>query len=214
MSTGTQTIYQNHNQHARDPGFSILKEERGAVFAREIGTNKKVLDLGCRDGILTQTFVKENDVTGADIDAIALKKAADTLHIKTIHLDLNDTWDTLKGQQFNAVVMAETLEHLYYPEQVIEKVKALVTPDGLFIGSVPNAFSAKNRVRLFLGHKEHTPLADPTHINHFRYDELKELFAKHFTSVKIVPLGTFATYDHLWPGMFAFDLVWVCRGKK
>lgn len=212
MKDTTQILYEKHHTEERPEDFSILKNERGSLFKKIIGTGKKVLDLGCRNGVLTNFFIEGNEVTGADIDTIALEKASE-LGIKTIHLDLNGEWQELKGKTFDVVVLAETLEHLYYPERVIEKVKAVIKKDCVFIGSVPNAFSLKNRIRLLLGQKEHTSLHDPTHINHFSHKELETLLKKHYKHVEIVPLGTYASWDRFWKGMFSFDLVFVCSEK-
>lgn len=205
----TQNIYQKHHTEERDESYSVLKDERGKLFKEKIGTGKKVLDLGCRNGVLTNFFMKDNEVTGVDIDAISLKKAGE-LGIKTLHVDLNGDWQELGGQTFDTVVLAETLEHLYYPERVIERVKRVLKPEGVFIGSVPNAFSLKNRIRLLFGHKKYTSLRDPTHINHFLHKELEMILKKHFEKVEIIPLGTYASWDRFWKGMFSFDLVFVC----
>ncbi len=210
MKTGNQTIYEYHNINRRGDGYSLLKKERGTLFAKTIGTGKKILDLGCRDGALTQFFINGNDVLGADIDTLALGKAA-KLGIKILHLDINNTWKELEGQKFDVVVLAETLEHLYYPDNVMNKITSVLNDDGVLIGSVPNAFNLKNRIRLFFGKKRYTPLQDPTHINHFIYSELKDLLQKHFKDVKIIPLGKYASWDKIMPGMFSFDLVFICK---
>ncbi len=209
MATSNQSIYESHNLSARGDDFSILKEERGALFSRIIGTGKRVLDLGCRDGALTQYFVSGNDVTGVDIDAIALEKAA-ARGIRTIHMDLHGAWKELHGQTYDSIVLAETLEHLYYPHRALAKIIPLLKTEGVLIGSVPNAFHLKNRIRLFFGNKKDSTLEDPTHINHFSYRELTGLLKDHFGEVRITPLGTYAQWDAFFPGMFSFDLVFVC----
>lgn len=214
MNNGAKNVYEYHNVNRRGDGFSILKAERSELFARSIGAGKKVLDLGCRDGALTKSFVEGNDVTGADIDTVALAKAATSLNIKTLNIDLNADWSELGIQKYDAVVLAETLEHVYHPEKIIEKVAARLNADGMFVGSVPNGFSLKNRIRLFFGKKRYTTLMDPTHINHFTYHELRSLLQKRFHEVSIVSLGRWAWLDSVWPGMFSFDLAWVCSRPK
>jgi 2-polyprenyl-3-methyl-5-hydroxy-6-metoxy-1,4-benzoquinol methylase len=214
MNNGAKSIYEYHNVNRRGDGFSILKAERSALFARAIGTGKKILDLGCRDGALTKCFLEGNDVTGADIDTVALAKAQATLNIKTVSVDLNGDWDELGSEKYDCIVLAETLEHVYHPEKIVEKVTLRLNEDGMFVGSVPNGFSLKNRVRLFLGKKRYTTLMDPTHINHFTHHELSGLLRKHFNEVSVVPLGRWAWLDVVWPGMFSFDLAWICSRPK
>jgi 2-polyprenyl-3-methyl-5-hydroxy-6-metoxy-1,4-benzoquinol methylase len=53
-------------------GFIYRVGERGPQFAAWIGTGKRVLDLGCRDGSLTRYYVEGNIVVGVDIDQQAL----------------------------------------------------------------------------------------------------------------------------------------------
>ncbi len=127
--------------------------------------------------------------------------------------DLHAEWEIEKGV-YDAVVAGEVLEHLYYPDTVLGKVSAVLKEDGVLLGSVPNAFSLINRVRLFLGNKKGTPLSDPTHINHFKRRELMMRLKKHFNDVTIEPLGKYAWLDKFVPGMFSFMFLFEARNKK
>ena len=208
-----QKIYLKHHQKGDRCGMSILKEDRGNFFKEKIGENKKVLDIGCRDGILTEMYRCNNDVTGVDIDIEALKVAKDNLGIKTMELNLYGDWN-LSNVFFDVVVAGEVLEHLYFPQKIIKKITKVLKEDGVFLGSVPNAFSLKNRLRLMLGRKRGTSLEDPTHINHFSYSEFRHILEKYFKDVKIYPLGNFAWADKFWPGMFSFGFLFEARNKK
>lgn len=203
-------LYEEHHTAHRVPGFSILKEERGKLFSHIIGKGMKVLDLGCRDGALTRFFIEGNDVLGVDVDANALARARN-IGIKTMEMDIYGDWAEIRDSDFDVVVAGEVLEHLFHPEQIVEKVMGRLKHGGIFICSVPNAFSLKNRFRLLSGRKRFTPLADPTHINHFSEKEMKSILLNYFGDVQIVPLGKYAKLDKFWPGMFSFDLVFICR---
>src|SRR3989344_7967159 len=152
-------IYQSHHSSGNRYDRSLFKNERGAFFIRHIGTGKKVLDIGCRDGVLTSTYCAGNTVLGIDIDSAALETAKRNLGIDTMQFNLTDDWP-LPAASFDVVVAGEVLEHLYFPEKVIERVARTLKPNGIFLGSVPNAFSLKNRIRLFFGRKRNTPLND------------------------------------------------------
>lgn len=198
-------IYQSHHTDTDRHSGRLIAKVRGDFLRKSVGTGKRVLDVGCRNGAITQFFLKGNSVDGLDIDANALKIAA-SKGIQTRQVDLNGEWNT---GQYDVVVMTEVLEHLYFPKPVIDKVKASLVPGGMFIGSVPNAFSLRNRLRYMLGRKRHTPLEDPTHINHFTYSELKDILESRFDQVRIVPLGRYAWLDRFFPGKFAFMLQWI-----
>lgn len=84
-----EKIYNYHHTKERGWGFVALSQERGEFLKNNIGENKKILDIGCRDGSLTKFYYKNNDVTGVDIDSEALERARKELGINVQHMDLN-----------------------------------------------------------------------------------------------------------------------------
>ncbi len=204
-------MYKKHHEVNHRSGFSLLEKERGSLLTALAGQNKNILDVGCRDGVLTKYFVKNNIVLGIDIDDNALKLAKKNLGIDTIQMDLNGDWSALGGRKFDVIFAGEILEHLYYPDKILQKIKNHLTQGGVFIGSVPNAFSFKNRLRYLLGRKKNTPLEDPTHINQFSYKDIKNLMDSHFNNVKIIGLGRARLLAKICPNLFAFDLFFVCK---
>ena len=117
MSNTLENVYREHHHGRRRGGFAILEKERGELFNKLVGKGKKVLDLGCRDGVLTKYFTEGNDVTGADIDSQALEEAGRNLGIKTIHFDIQDEQWPIEPNSFDVVVAGELLEHVYFPEK-------------------------------------------------------------------------------------------------
>ena len=200
-----QTLYENHHASRTRGGFSILEDERGTLFASWLGTGKTVLDIGCRDGTLTQHFAEGNTVVGADIDTVLLSRLPKG--IQGVFMDVYGDWTEIKGMQFDAIVAGEILEHLYHPTRIVGKAAAHLAPGGIFIGSVPNAFSLKNRLRYLWGTKRGTPLADPTHINQLHIDDVRLMLAEHFADVQVGGLGRGGWLAKTFPGLFAFDLV-------
>lgn len=206
-----EKMYTYHHANNRKRDFSIMEKERAEFLKRTIGTGKKILDIGCRNGVLTAHFVEGNDVTGIDIDTVALNEAKDSLGIKTKLMNLQGDWSELFGQKFDVIVAGEVLEHLYFPNLIIKKIFDHLNDGGLFIGSVPNAFNLKNRIRLLFGTKKGTPLIDPTHINHFHVTELKTLLSETFSSVQITGEGRYKRLSKLSPNLFSFIILFVCR---
>lgn len=196
-------MYTEYHKDVDRHSGELLKDERRTFFCKAVGVGKKVLDAGCRNGAITQSFAGHNTVVGLDVDPSALEEAAE-LDIETRVFDLNGEW--FFDGEFDVVVMTEVLEHLYHPDKVVERVARALKRGGKYTGTVPNAFSLKNRFRLFFAKKRFTPLGDPTHINHFSHKELEDLLEKHFETVNITPLGRWAHADRFWPGMFSFML--------
>jgi 2-polyprenyl-3-methyl-5-hydroxy-6-metoxy-1,4-benzoquinol methylase len=204
---GLETVYKAHHDK-RGEGFAILLQERGAFLRKHIQTGKNVLDIGCRDGQLTSKYVQGNKVTGADIDSQALSRAAADLGIQTLHVDLNGEWP-FEAEHFDVVVACEFLEHIYFPEVIFEKVKKTLKQDGLFVGTIPHAYSVQSRVKFLLGTKKGTPLEDPTHINHFKYSDFRALLEKHFIVREVaayVP-PRYKLLARIFPYAFAHDLM-------
>ncbi len=208
MTKSLQEIYKNHHSSNRERGFSILKNERGQLLKDLVGEDKEVLDIGCRDGALTRFFVQGNHVLGLDIDQNALNEAK-KLGIETMIADLNGDWGFLGPKKFDVVVAGEVLEHLYNPEKIMSRVAERLNSGGMLIGSVPNAFSLKNRLRYLIGIKRHTPLSDPTHITQFHIDELRGMLERQFGKVEVMGLGRYQKLSGWFPGWFSFDLFFV-----
>src|SRR4051795_2270526 len=80
--------YAEHNRTERGRGFVFARPEREALFRRYVaGPGRRVLDLGCRDGALTQAYAAGNEIVGVDADREALAEA-EKLGIETPWADL------------------------------------------------------------------------------------------------------------------------------
>ena len=210
-----EAIYNEHHTKRRPRGFMVDGEKRGAFLRHHIGKGRIILDIGCRDGALTSTYCAGNTVTGLDIDSEALDYAKEKLGISIKQTDLNGDWDVEDGG-YDVVVAAEVIEHLYYPERVIQRVKSALTPEGFLIGSVPHAFALQSRLRFLFGTKNNTPMIDPTHITHFHHKELQNLLEDSFEEVEVKGITSwkFRWISGLFPFLFAYDLLFYARKKK
>jgi 2-polyprenyl-3-methyl-5-hydroxy-6-metoxy-1,4-benzoquinol methylase len=206
-----ENIYRSHHNERRGEFFILQGSIRGDFLSKNIGTGKKVLDIGCRDGALTSKYSLGNNVTGLDIDGVALDKASKNLGIRAIKTDLNEDWPVENGT-YDVVVAAEIIEHLYYPDAVLKRINKALKEGGVLLGSLPNAFSLKNRFRYLLGRKKNTPLSDPTHINHFSRKEFESLLSKNFKEFETYPIGRYAFLDKFFPGLFCF--MFMFKAKK
>ena len=204
-----EKMYFDHHKDTERHSGNMLKTERQAFLKKNVGQNNVVLDIGCRNGELTKAFVEDNTVTGVDIDSHSLELAK-RFGIKTQQLDLNGDWP-FQSESFDVVVATEVIEHVYHPALILQKVHKVLKPGGKLVGSVPNAFSLKNRVRLFFAKKKYTPLGDPTHINHFSRKELLGLLKSQFKEATIEPLGKYAWLDRFFPGMFSFMFQFIAK---
>ena len=162
-----QSFYESHHKQGHRLKQSFLESTRGQIFSNWIGTNKKVLDLGGRDGTLTKYFIKNNNVTLADIDENALQYAKKKYQVDTIKVDLNQSLP-FQDDIFDVIVMAEVLEHLPYPEITLSEIKRVLKTNGKFIGNLPLAYHLKDRWQI-IRWRRLVISGDPTHLQFLSY---------------------------------------------
>jgi 2-polyprenyl-3-methyl-5-hydroxy-6-metoxy-1,4-benzoquinol methylase len=196
--------YREHHANSRLPSLVYGGDERAKVFQELVrGPGLRVLDLGCRAGALTRSYVDGNDVVGIDVDRVALEEAA-KLGIETRWADVEEPLD-VDDEGFDVVVAGELLEHLREPERLVAEARRALRPRGLLVGSVPNAYRLKNRLRFLFGTP---PERDPTHLHLFRPTDIRELLRDfddvdlRFVVGRLVPLNG---------RLFANDIVFSAR---
>jgi len=142
--------YGEHHRAKRTRDFVYAGEERVALFRDYVGgPGRRVLDLGCRYGALTQAYARGNEVTGVDVDREALAEAA-KLGIGTQWADVDEPLP-FADASFDVVVAGELFEHVRDPARLVADATRVLKPGGQLVASVPNAFRLKNRLRFLLG---------------------------------------------------------------
>ncbi len=199
--------YAEHNRLERGAGFVFAGTERIRLFRGYVGgPGRRVLDLGCRDGALTKAYAEGNEIVGVDADREALAEAA-KLGIETHWADLDQPLP-FEDAGFDVVVAGELLEHLRDPRRVVAEVQRVLRAGGTFVGSVPNAYRLKNRLRFLAGRK---PEDDPTHLQMFSADDVRTLLSGfdeprlHFIAGRLV---------FLHARLFANDVVFAGRKPR
>ncbi|MDI6760029.1 MAG: class I SAM-dependent methyltransferase [Candidatus Brocadiaceae bacterium] len=198
--------YSKHHKEGKRLNFVFGGNERVEIFKSWIGSGKTILDLGCRDGSLTKYFIEGNLVIGVDVDQEALNICKNEVGIKTVWLDLNNENLPFEDESFDVVIAGEILEHIFYPDLFLKKIKRVLKKKGIFMGSVPNAFRLKNRLKFLLGIDFED---DKTHLRRFSLIGLKKLLEQYFVGVEIIPISSHFLF--LSPHLFGNDLLWKCQ---
>ncbi len=200
--------YQNFHLSNKKYGFAHHLTSKGAFFREKIGKNKKILDLGSRDGVMTLVFSSENQVTCIDVDSRALKKCQEVVKCDVLHHDLNEIIP-LKSDTFDVVVLADVLEHVVLQEQLVAECYRLLRRGGVFLGSSPNAYYYSNRIKMLMG-VDLVEYIDPMHVRHFSMNSLEKLLSAKFPKTKIIPYGH-NFLNKIVPRIFASDFLWIAR---
>ena len=190
--TRLEELSRRYREHHRDRTGTFVYggDERAELFRRYVGgPGRRVLDVGCRFGALTRAYLDGNEVVGVDVDRLALDEAA-ALGIETHWADVEQGLP-FEDESFDVVVAGELLEHVREPAALVAEVRRVLRPGGTFVGSVPNGFRLKNRLRFLAGR---WPETDPTHLHLFSSGDLRALLAGfedprlHFVSSRFLRL--------------------------
>jgi len=138
---------------------------------------KRVLDVGCGDGVLSFFLAKRGaKVVGIDISKEAInfacKKCRKIENLNLEFLIASAYRVPFKNESFDYVVSSEVIEHLKYPEKMLFEVRRVWNKKGRIIITTPIKFREK-------------PL-DEMHYKEFFESEFKELLEKYFENVEVI----------------------------
>ncbi len=102
------------------------------------GPPKRVLDVGCADGLLLSEFQdRGHEVLGIDIDQRSLTVAT-SRGVRVLHTTVEELSTSPEQLRFDVVCMSDVLEHLTEPVGALRAARALLAPGGHLVGTVPN----------------------------------------------------------------------------
>lgn len=126
----------------------------------------RVLDAGCGFATTTERVQKlGNDVTGVELSPEAVRVAESRL-ARVSQADVT-TFQTT--DRFDAIVLADVLEHLPYPEPVLKRYVEMLDENGSMFVSLPNVGLWSVRFAHLFGRWEYedTGVLDRTHLRFF-----------------------------------------------
>lgn len=144
-----------------------------------VGSQKRVLDVGCASGYFARTLVERGcRVSGVEYDVEAAEQARPALEQLVVgDLESLDLVAELGAGGFDVVVFGDVLEHLRDPLPVLRQARELLAPGGYVVISIPNVAHGAVRLLLLQGRFDYRPtgLLDSTHIRFFTRANLEAL---------------------------------------
>ncbi len=151
-----------------------------AKVVRLVGTGKRVLELGCATGYMSQVFRDRGcQVVAVELDARAAARALKYCERVIVgDLDVMDLGQVLGGARFDVVVAADVLEHLKEPPAVLQAVRKCLRPGAYVVACIPNVAHGSVRLALLRGEFPYSErgLLDRTHLRFFTRQTIEQLF--------------------------------------
>ena len=148
-------------------------ERRILIVKDWIGTNKKVLDVGCYDGKYAEIFKKQNnEVYGMDASTDAILEA-NKKGIIAVVADVESKFP-YDDNTFDIVHAGEIIEHLYDTDTFIRECNRVLKVGGKLIITTPNTVSLPRRILYLLGQgrffeASNTFSSEPHSVGHIRF---------------------------------------------
>lgn len=105
-------------------------------------SEKTILDVGCSEGLFLETVqALGNRVYGIDIDSISVEKARQRGLEDIYNMDVDSFVDEAEkmGMKFDIITAFDVIEHLIDPVKVMKHLSRMLSPQGMLVGTVPNA---------------------------------------------------------------------------
>lgn len=115
----------------------LIEEQTGSLFG------KKVLDIGCGGGILSEALAQRGaivtglDMVKASLDVANLHRLESGISVDYV-LSTAEDWAINHQQEYDLVTCLEMLEHVPEPASIVKACSALVKPGGKVVFSTIN----------------------------------------------------------------------------
>ncbi len=131
-------------------------EERSRVIASMLPQTGKLLDVGSWCGTVAKTYARdflrssEAEIYGSDL---LIHPEAPAFFKEVYQVDLSKNRLPVEEASFDCVVASEVIEHVFDTDFLVEEIRRVLKPGGIFVVTTPNLASILNRIILLLGNQ-------------------------------------------------------------
>lgn len=141
--------------------------------------NQRILDIGCGSG--NNGFVMQqhgHTVWGIDVAQEAIRQAERKLDAAfCLDIETGDPSNVLRHHMFDLILLADVIEHLRAPKDILNRYSTYLNQNGVMIISTPNIANYTIRWNLLKGKFDYTDtgILDNTHVHFFTMKSVKKL---------------------------------------
>lgn len=144
--------------------------------AKMIGPGKRVLDVGCNEGLGTFLIGKEcGFAKGIDFDQNAIQCAQTNFPEPFVEFEVGDFLENPSKEPWDAVINFDVIEHIMpeHAQDFLAHVASHLTPEGIAIIGTPSKISQEFA----------SEVSKKGHVNIYSHERLEEEMRKHFECV-------------------------------
>ncbi|AGC76857.1 methyltransferase family protein [Nonlabens dokdonensis] len=141
---------------------------------------KTIIDIGCGAGAFAEALKNKTKAETWGIEYMDKEaQVAATKLDKVFSGPCEDYLDELPDKYFDVIYFNDVLEHLTYPDTVLEKIKHKLTKNGVVISSIPNIRYHNTFMRLVFKkdwiYNDHGVM-DKTHLRWFTRKSIQRMY--------------------------------------
>ncbi len=161
--------------------YTFARKEIISLINHKANVPLKILEVGCGLGA-TLAKIKylwpDSEVYGIEIASHIVKIAAN--HSNIIQGNIETMEIPYSKEQFDYIILADVLEHLYEPEKTLERLLPYLKAGGLFLCSIPNIMHISVLLPLLQGNFDYSEsgICDRTHVRFFTLNSIAKMFQK------------------------------------
>ena len=169
--------------------YSNIRKDLVDMITADKNDNIRVLEIGCGSGA-TLAYIKKT-FPNSTVYGIEYVEEIASLADKDLNVlcgDVENMDFTYPIASFDYIICGDVIEHLKYPEMILEKLKQYMKPNGYLLCSIPNMMHAAVIYNLLRGDFTYNDsgILDRTHLRFFTANEIIRMFER--LNLKIVQI--------------------------